>query len=167
MSIASHRAHELRAVTGPRPFSGEVCARFWSKVDKGDGSGCWLWVASTTSGYGQIGVDGDVLLAHRIAYEMTHGIGSAAGLVVRHRCDVRRCCRPDHLVIGTNADNVADRVERGRSASKLTPEQAREIATCGGRQSAVAARFGVTQGTVSQIRNGRTWSHVTGIGMAA
>ena len=153
----------LTGRSGRSAFDADSVAHFWSKVDRRGPNDCWLWTASLSNGYGQIRLAGRSYLAHRLSYERAHGPGSAAGLVVRHKCDVRRCCNSAHLEIGTIADNVADRVARGRSAAKLTPEQARDIATCGGRQADVAARFRITQGAVSLIRRGRIWAHVTGL----
>lgn len=88
--------------------------RFWRKVDKTDGE-CWNWTASTRNGYGTASFQGRHEYAHRVAYRLTHGAIPDA-LVIRHRCDNRLCVRPDHLEVGTKADNSRDMVERGRSA---------------------------------------------------
>lgn len=90
---------------------------FWSKVELDPASGCWFWTASTRGrGYGQASVPGGRKrqdYAHRVAY--TYLVGEIPpGLVVRHACDVRRCVNPDHLSLGTAADNSRDMVERGR-----------------------------------------------------
>lgn len=93
----------------------DLSERFWEKVEKTEG--CWLWTASTRNGYGQIALGGrgnPVLYAHRVSYEMHHG-PIPDGLVVMHTCDVRSCVRPDHLTVGTQAENLADMVAKGRS----------------------------------------------------
>ena len=87
--------------------------RFWAKVDKtGD---CWVWTGALThSGYGKFKVRSyKVVLAHRWAYEVTHG-PIPAGLFVCHRCDVPSCVRPSHLFVGTQTDNMKDAAAKGR-----------------------------------------------------
>lgn len=86
--------------------------RLWSKVVKTPR--CWVWTASTRNGYGIIRVDGRTEYAHRLAYLANMG-PIPDGLVVRHTCDNRLCVRPNHLELGTKADNSRDMVERGRS----------------------------------------------------
>lgn len=90
-------------------------ARFWANVAKADG--CWLWSASATpNGYGQFRLGRLMVSAHRVAWLMTYG-PVPADLCVLHRCDVRRCVRPDHLFLGTTGDNNRDTVAKGRYVS--------------------------------------------------
>ncbi|PHS59692.1 MAG: HNH endonuclease [Alteromonas sp.] len=113
--------------------------------------------------------------AHRVAYVEARGLGieDIAGKVVRHRCDNPPCINPDHLELGTVADNNRDMADRGRSTrgsasgnSKLTSEQVAEIrsryvARCrinGG--PALAREFGVGQQTISRIVNKKRWTHL-------
>ncbi len=94
-----------------------VPARFEGKYIPEPMSGCWLWTGGLdTHGYGQMRNErGKVELAHRISYRLHHG--DPAGLVVRHRCDTPSCVNPDHLQLGTYADNAQDMVRRGRLVS--------------------------------------------------
>lgn len=87
-------------------------ARFVQRTD--DLFGCWLWTGSLRNGYGQIN-DGTrrTIYAHRIVWEQTYG-PIPPGRCICHHCDERRCCRPDHLFLGTRADNIADMVRKQR-----------------------------------------------------
>lgn len=134
-------------------------------------------------GYVQILWGGRYQLAHRVAYCIAQGIPveEIAGLVVRHRCDNPRCVNPEHLEIGTQADNIDDMVRRGRQArgvanglAKLTPETVRAIrarytpGSKGGRgvTSATSVRglareHGVDTTVIRKIIQGKTWGHVS------
>lgn len=101
----------------PGPDS-EEARRFWAKVDRPSAEACWPWTASLTkSGYGQFGLNRGVVRAHRAAMAFATN-KSVTGLVVRHLCDNKACCNPAHLALGTHSENVADRVQRGRSSTR-------------------------------------------------
>ena len=106
--------------------------------------------------------------AHRFSYQVFHG-KIPDGLVVRHKCDTPLCVNPYHLQTGTVADNVMDRVIRGRSAvgerngkAKLTAEMAIAIFRDKRPYPEICEDYGVNKSTVSLIKLGKTWSHVTG-----
>lgn len=102
-------------------------ARFWSWVDKsGD---CWVWtgvrrpkVYGYARGYGQVSVNQKLLAAHRVSWQLPHG-PIPEGLQVCHRCDNPPCVRPDHLFLGTSADNRHDAVVKGRAKAPVHPRR--------------------------------------------
>lgn len=86
---------------------------FWSKVEKTEG--CWYWHGTIHhSGYGVVYYQNRQWRAHRLTWLFTTGEVPPTNL--RHTCDNRLCCRPDHLLVGTPAQNSADMVQRGRQA---------------------------------------------------
>jgi hypothetical protein len=135
---------------------------------------CWLWTAGKLSqGYGAVNVRGKVMRAHRQAYEVENGAGSAEGFVVRHKCDTPACVNPAHLERGTVADNNRDMVERGRqvkgannAAAKISEADVlairatyvRGCATHG--QPALARRFGVSQALIGYVVRRELWKHI-------
>ncbi len=94
--------------------------RFWTKVNKS--LDCWNWLANKyPNGYGQFQLEGKPRSAHRLSYELAYG-PIPKGLVVRHKCDNPGCVRPEHLELGTQADNVQDSVRRSRNANSIKTE---------------------------------------------
>ena len=144
--------------------------RFWGFVDKINGpihpiyGQCWVWTgANLRGGYGVFWYKARNVTAHRASWEINVGI--TGNLHVLHKCDNRSCVRPDHLFLGTNADNMADRNKKGRAARKLTESDAREVRRRYVRGSStngttgLAKEFGVSQQTIQGIVDGIYWKH--------
>jgi hypothetical protein len=127
-------------------------------------SGCWLWTgAVTTSGYGKIKTGNFRMDAHRAAFVLFKG-DIPKGKLVCHTCDVKSCVNPDHLFLGTDADNSRDAALKGRlpcrenhPMSKLKWSDIFEIRMSTERQGVVAKRYGITQGHVSSIKSNKIW----------
>jgi hypothetical protein len=132
-----------------------------------DENGCWLWPGVIESnGYGRAYVKRQNWWAHRLSY-VIHKSAIPAGLVVCHRCDVRQCVNPDHLFVGTIADNQQDMKAKGRAprgeksgSAKLTEESVRHIRNDKRRYHVIAAEFGISQTTISEIKSRKVWAHV-------
>lgn len=147
-----------------------VVVRFWEKVVKTEG--CWLWTGKSFSsyGYGLLHIRGrGMVRAHRLSWEIHHGL-IPDGLWVLHHCDVPRCVRPDHLFLGTHADNMADAHRKGRlvcgqrhSRTLLNPEKVLQIRAdiaSGMTYTQVANKFGVSRGAIQRVIDRRNWKHV-------
>jgi hypothetical protein len=146
--------------------------RFFAKVERRDGHLIWTGARSkgspTEDPYGVFWDGTDRVKAHRWAYERWVG-PIPDGHLVRHSCDITLCVDFEHLLTGTNADNMADMVRRGRSPvnrgernpnRKLTAEDAVAIrlrAGAGESRSALAMTFGVTTAMIGRIVRGVNW----------
>jgi hypothetical protein len=100
-----------------------IADRLWEKVERGSEysgqSGCWIWKGSRSpNGYGTINIDRIPRFVHRVVYELLYGpIPKWPERVVMHTCDNRLCVRPEHLMLGTQSDNLKDSVQKGRFIS--------------------------------------------------
>lgn len=104
-----------------------VLKRFYEKVSLPDENGCMLWLAGTRNGYRQLRLNGRMVYAHRLAYIIFNGEEIPNGRVVRHKCDQPLCVAPDHLELGTQADNTRDMWERGRARGTVAHINAAKI----------------------------------------
>lgn len=135
--------------------------RFWELVRQ-DPTGCWEWQGGYyVTGYGRFAPQQYAQYrAHRYMWSVIYG-AIPPGRWVLHRCDNRRCVRPDHLFLGDRQDNVDDAVAKGRvrrreqhGMAKLTQAKADEIrqrASRGETQTALAVQFGVCRTTIHRV----------------
>ena len=136
---------------------------FWSRVDVGGDDECWLWTgAHNQNGYGRFRANGTVALSHRVAYEIEYG-PIPDGLVVRHACDTKACCNPQHLIVGTNHDNMRDAIDRGLlSAQKLKAnwemvDDIRRRASSGETARQISVGHVLSRSQIYYIITGRWW----------
>lgn len=128
-------------------------------------SGCWIWLGAwSRHDYGIVSLGKNKCkFAHRFSWELSRG-PIPDGLLVCHKCDVPACVNPDHLFLGTHRDNQIDCTRKGRSRFplKLTADDIPEIRSLLRKesQSAVAARFNVSQSNISKIASGLLWRDV-------
>ena len=147
--------------------------RFWSFVEKSRRRCCcWLWGGSRRpNGYGVFWNQGRRVSAHRFSWELANG-PIPDGLSVLHSCDNKPCVRPAHLFLGTQADNMRDRDQKGRNLigsesprAKLTESQVLEILASGRRYGwriALARKFRVSISTIKAVACGQNWRHLQG-----
>lgn len=140
-------------------------------------SGCWLWCGSVTrGGYGHLNValPGSRARrahpAHRLSW-IAHQGPIPTGLWILHKCDVRSCINPDHLFVGTHAENMADMVAKGRhrrgdyrgekhGSTTLSERQVLEIRADRRTYRGIGKAYGISPATVCRIKCGDTWTHV-------
>jgi hypothetical protein len=136
----------------------QTLQRFESKIDKTDD--CWLWMSSkNTDGYGTIKINKKMHVAHRVMYMLYNGT-IPNGMLIRHTCR-NKCVNPEHLEIGTPAENQADRLRDGTHISKLTADQVLEIRRRSAESTSdLAKEFGVSSQTIYDIIRRTLWKHI-------
>lgn len=140
-----------------------------ARLSRPDPTGCVLFTGYIhKTGYGNLRVDGKMCGAHRVAYEAFIG-PIPSGSLVCHHCDVRACIRPEHLFLGSHADNVADMIAKKRKkpakgervgSAKLSVEQVREIKTDRRSIRRIAESYSMGSSAIWQIKSGRNWKHL-------
>ena len=158
--------------------------RFFSRFLVDEKTGCWNWQGAPSNwGYGVIAgpingkryvKKGQQMLAHRVSWiihygDIPEGEGSH-GTCVMHKCDNRLCVNPDHLMLGTQSDNVKDMIEKGRkrsgtpsgvnhwNAAIQDPEAIKLIRSTKRQTKALAEKFGVHICTIKRIRRGASYT---------
>lgn len=142
--------------------------RFWAKTEEAGETGCVVWTgAKATGGYGQFRLASGPVRAHQVSFVLAHG-PIPAGFVVRHTCHDPLCVNPNHLIIGTQADNMRDMVDAGRSRRgpwgpnpwKLCAKGAHIIIgdnILGVPRNETAQALGVSMATIKAVRGNRAW----------
>lgn len=165
------------------PKPAVTAVNFWNRVKKGSDDECWPWIGPVSKSYkgsdpyGRIDIFGfKGVYVHRIAYWLANGgqftLRKKGDCLVRHSCDNSICCNPAHLLVGTHADNMHDKVERGRMPdyrgergprAKLTAADVRsirELSHNGATRKYLAEKYGVSIQTIKGVRSGRHYSDV-------
>jgi len=150
---------------------------YWNNVEKHDFSRCWVWKrCKNKKGYGLLQYDGPDGMerhqkSHRMAWRLSFG-PIKKGLHICHKCDNPSCCNPSHLFMGTNHENVLDKMEKGRmqrgentSRAKLNPTKVREIRTKYKANEflsmeTLGKEYGVTPGSIYNVIAYISWSHI-------
>lgn len=144
---------------------------FEAHVQRDPRTGCWVWTGYRLKGrmpYGQAKFEGFRGPAHRLAWLLLRG-RLGVGELLCHTCDNPPCCNPDHLFVGTAADNSADMVAKGRQAkgerngaSHLTAVDVAAIraayAAGGVSHRVLGARYGVHYTAIGKITRGQRWA---------
>lgn len=159
-------AHHTRLQRTP-----PIDEHFWAQVEILGPDECWEWQSGKShKGYGHARFEEQTVVAHRVAWILTHG-HIPDGLHVLHKCDNPPCVNPNHLFLGTNADNVADKVAKKRQSrgtsngiAKLTEEQVtearRRFAEGGISMAALARKYGVSGVSMRCVLLRITWKHI-------
>lgn len=149
-------------------LSQKAIDRFWRKVNKTDS--CWEWIGCIGTGYGHGTMNGKRYLAHRMSWQIHFG-EIREGMEICHRCNNRKCVRPDHLYEGTHSMNIRDAYKDGilkqrkgwqnrKLPNKLTPAQVSEI-RCRipfkGCLTRWAKEYHVDRSLIGLIRNEKIW----------
>jgi len=149
----------------------EIIYNFFDKIDIGGEDECWEWNSRRDDcGYGRIDIYGRPVLAHRFSYKLQIG-EIPSRLDVLHSCDNPPCCNPKHFFLGTQADNMKDKMLKGRAAkgsnngnSTLTESKViemRKLHSTGLFTTAeIASIFNEGLTNTHYVINRKTWRHM-------
>lgn len=119
-------------------------------------NGCLEWQGSLDRcGYGTIRFMGKVKKTHRLIADAPDGVCTL------HSCDNPKCCNPQHLSLGSHAENMIDRSRKFRTnRQKLTAEDVRNIRASDKRVCDLAREYGVVHSAISNIKSRRRFAWV-------
>lgn len=149
----------------------------WLYIDIQGPDDCWPWFGvSNVDGYGRAFHESKRVLAHRLSYCLHNAVDfeefRSTGLLVRHTCDNPPCCNPRHLISGTHAENMSDKVARGRTYARRgsavntailneeTVQAVKRRLKFGDRRRDIASDFGVSLSAIDRINSGQNWAWV-------
>lgn len=166
---------EIREGGKPPRTKEELKKVILENIEKDPITGCWNWKRTlNSSGYPNIRVKGKTVSVARVMAWIFKGFPLGSKLMIRHKCDNRKCVNPDHLEWGTNQDNMNDMKQRGRSPnnrgsrnphSKLKEEDVmmiRELFRRGESIKDLAFQYRVTRTAISDVIHGKVWKHLPG-----
>lgn len=134
-----------------------------ARCEINEDKGCFEWRGHiSTKGYGRIRYDRKWMEVHRATWQYHNG-PIPNGLHVLHKCDNRKCCVPSHLYLGTNEQNIKDKMVRDRSGKKLDIAKVKGIKLRlkdGESRAELAEEFGVNVSNITRIATGERWAHV-------
>ncbi len=158
-----------------KKFLAKAKEKFLARVDVRGPDECWEWQGSRHwFGHGHYQYEGTVQYTHRVSWQLHNG-PIPKNMKVLHHCDNPACVNPNHLFLGTQADNVDDMIAKGRNSPpphllgedhwnvKLTEDDVRQIRKMileGYSSREIADHFNVAKPTIKDIKAGRTWRHV-------
>lgn len=134
-----------------------------------DLNGCWIWKGSKhKQGYGNARYKNKLTLAHRLSW-IVHVGEIPEGVKICHKCDVTCCCNPEHLFLGSQKDNVADAIQKGKyenrkqgkRRNKLNWDQVQEIKKLHGEgmsREDIKEKYDVGQTCIAKILTGKSWN---------
>ena len=146
--------------------------RLLDGIEKDPKTNCWEWQKATTAnGYGHLWCNGKLEYAHRISAMLYLNFNISSKMCVLHKCDNKPCINPKHLFIGTNQDNVTDKMKKGRGTigekhglARLTEIQIRQIkkeyVPRIKTARALAKKYKVSQKHIYQIVHNKRWRHI-------
>lgn len=147
---------------GPEKYIRDRCAV------STDGDACWVWQRSKSStGYGLACWDGKQIKAHRLSYQTFRG--EIGDMHVLHTCHNPSCVNPQHLRLGTHAENMQEKAAAGRAYrmngaanhnAKLDEAIVRTIRNSPKTGGQLAKEIGVSRTLVNMVRRNEIWSHV-------